>query len=52
MRKVKEITAEEENSRVVPLIPSSMFNVVKRDFIEPEPVGTIVIMASRITGYS
>ena len=50
MRPVREITAEEENFRVEksPILPGG---VIKRDPIEPEPVGTIVLMAFRVTGY-
>jgi hypothetical protein len=48
MRPVREITAEEENYRAVPMGP---FDVVRRDPVEPEPVGTIVLTAFRIVGY-
>lgn len=49
MRPVREITSEEENFRVQPI--GGGFQGVRRDPIEPEPVGTIVLMAFRITGY-
>lgn len=49
MRKVREITAEEENFRVEPA--RSRIGFIKRDPVEPEPVGTIVLMAFRVTGY-
>lgn len=44
MRKVREITAEAENFRVER-------HVIKRDPVEPEPVGTIVLLAFRVVGY-
>lgn len=44
MRPVKNITAEAENFRVER-------GFIKRDAVEPEPVGTIVMCAFRITGY-
>lgn len=52
MRPVREITAKEENWRTEPLISGqSRFQITKRDPVEPEPVGTIVMMAFRVTGY-
>jgi hypothetical protein len=51
MRPVREITAEEENFRVVPHPNSLNVRVIRRDSIEPEPVGTIVLCAFRIVGY-
>ena len=48
MRPVREITAEEENFRFE---PAGAFNVIRRDSVKPEPEGTIVLMAYRITGY-
>lgn len=50
MRPVREITAEEENFRTEPWIGGT-HRIVRRDFVEPEPVGTIVLMAFRVTGY-
>ena len=50
MRKVREITAEEENFRTEPWIGESI-RIVKKDPIEPEPVGTIVLFPFRIVGY-
>ena len=47
MRQVREIT--DDNCRIVSLNES--FDAIKRDYVEPEPVGTIVLMAFRITGY-
>ena len=48
MRPVREITKKEENARIE---PRGSFDVIKRDPVEPEPVGTIIMMAFRITGY-
>lgn len=49
MRPVRKITAEEENYRTVEFAPG-MFTS-KKDPVEPEPVGTIILCAFRITGY-
>lgn len=52
MRPIREISAEEENFRTEPMFGhTDRFQVVRRDPIEPEPVGTIILMAFRITGY-
>jgi hypothetical protein len=51
MRPVREITAEEENFRVEPYQDFPTVRVIRRDSIEPEPVGTIVLCAFRIVGY-
>lgn len=60
MRPVRHPTAEEENFRLEPMFsPEEIqanprlgdMSASKRDPIEPEPVGTIVLMAFRITGY-
>jgi len=48
MRPVREITADEENFRTE---RRGAFEVIRRDSVEPEPVGTIVLMAFRVTGY-
>lgn len=50
MRPVRKISAKEENIRLEP-IAGTHAALIKRDPIEPEPVGTIVLMAFRITGY-
>jgi hypothetical protein len=50
MRPSRKITPEEDNARLVP-IGNTGFESIKRDFVEPEPVGTIILMAFRITGY-
>jgi len=53
MRPVRSITTKEENFRTVELVPGDLrFLASRRDPIEPEPIGTILIMAFRITGYS
>ncbi|MBI2099644.1 hypothetical protein HYT45_04560 [Candidatus Uhrbacteria bacterium] len=50
MRPVREVTAEEENFRFEEhgTLPGG---VIRRDPVEPEPAGTIVLMAFRVTGY-
>lgn len=48
MRPAREITAEEERFRTE---RRGAFEVIRRDPIEPESVGTIVLMAFRIEGY-
>ena len=52
MRPVREVTAQEENFRCepVPGLPDR-FAFIRRDPIKPEPEGTIVLMAFRVTGY-
>ena len=52
MRPVREITSEEEKFRLenVPGRPDRI-TFIRRDPVEPEPVGTIVLLAFRITGY-
>ena len=49
MRPVREITAEEENFRIEPV--NGRIGFIKRNPVEPEPVGTIVLCAFRIVGY-
>ena len=51
MKKVREITADEENFRIEPDEAMPRIGFIKRDPIEPEPIGTIVIKAFRVTGY-
>lgn len=48
MRLIREITSEEENFRTVPNGP---FVTFKRDPVQPEPIGTIVLIPHRIVGY-
>jgi hypothetical protein len=48
MRPVREITAEEEDFR---LERNGPFRVIRRNPVEPEPIGTIVLCAFRIAGY-
>jgi hypothetical protein len=50
MRTVRKITAKEENFRTEPF--GGVGEIIKRDFVKPEPEGTIVLMAFRITGYN
>lgn len=51
MKKIREITAEEENFRLehIPGMPGS--GQVKRDAVEPVPVGTVIAMSFRVVGY-
>lgn len=53
LRPVREITAEEENFRTVPFFkaPGIDAHTSRRDPVEPESVGTIILMAFRVTGY-
>jgi hypothetical protein len=53
IRRVPEITAEQENRRTVPLASGSGFNMVtsRVDPVEPVPVGTYIAMVFRVTGY-
>jgi len=49
MRKIREITSKEENFRVVPLAPGAV--TTKCDPIQPEPIGTIILIPFKIIGY-
>jgi hypothetical protein len=51
LRHVREVTAEEENFRAEPMRGFPNISFCKRDPIEPEPIGTVILMAFRITGY-
>jgi len=53
MRRVPDITSEQENRRLVPLagFPGSSVFTSRADPIEPVPVGTYVAMVFRVTGY-
>lgn len=53
MRPVREITAEEENFRTEEFYRDEYktCSFIKRDPIEPEPIGTIILTAFRIIGY-
>ena len=55
LRPVRRVTAEEEDFRIETAVPGnpqlSHFGVIKRDMVKPEPEGTIVLMAFRVTGY-
>ena len=50
MRRIRRVEDAEENARLVP-IPGTQANLVMRDPVEPEPVGTVVLLPFRITGY-
>ena len=50
MRRVRGITAGEENFRTELFVGENM-RIIKRDFVKPEPEGTIILMAFRIMGY-
>ena len=50
MKPVPEITAEMENFRMEEVEGTNMA-IVRRDPVEPVPVGTIILMAFRVTGY-
>lgn len=53
MRLIREITAEEENFRMEPWLEGDgvRVDVIKRDPVEPEPVGTLVLLPFKIVGY-
>lgn len=48
MRTVREVTAEEENFRTEEV---GGFSLIRKDPVKPEPEGTIVLMAFRVSGY-
>jgi hypothetical protein len=49
MRRARKITAKEENFRTEPF--GGVSETIKRDFVKPEPEGTIILMTFRIVGY-
>ena len=53
MRRVREITAKEENFRTEPIGRDgpTQFITIRRDYIEPEQPGAYVALVFRITGY-
>lgn len=53
MRLIREITSEEENFRMEPWLEGDgvRVDVIKRDPVEPEPVGTLVLLPFKIVGY-
>lgn len=53
MRRVREVTADEENFRLVPMagVDSPRIMVAERDPVRPEPVGTLLLVPMRIVGY-
>ena len=48
MRQVRKITASEEGFR---LEQKGSFMVPRRDPVEPEPIGTVVLLPFKIAGY-
>lgn len=51
MRPVYEVTAEQEGFRLRPIPGAVGCQEIVRDPVQPEPVGTIVLRAFRVTGY-
>jgi hypothetical protein len=53
IRRVPEITAEQQNARLEPLaeVPGSRMMMFRKDPVEPVPVGTLVARIFRVTGY-
>lgn len=54
MRLIREITAEEENFRLEPWFDfpgGGGARIIRRDPVEPEPVGTLLLVPMRIVGY-
>lgn len=51
MKFIREISAEEENARVVPLVPGTNMLTIKCDPVKPVPEGTIIAMMFRVIGY-
>lgn len=49
MRRIRKVTAEEEKFRMVPV--GGDFAVIRRDPVEPEPIGTIILVPMRVVGY-
>jgi len=49
IRPIREITAQEENFRLEPA--GENVKVIKRDPVEPVPVGSLVVMLFQVTGY-
>jgi len=49
IRKIKEISSEDENFRTEQ--NEQGFNVIRRDPVEPVPVGTLVVKVFRVVGY-
>lgn len=50
MRSIREVTAEEENFRTEPFVGSNC-RIIRRDFVKPEPEGTIILLPFKIVGY-
>lgn len=50
LRPVRTISAEEENFRVE-VVGEMRPPVIRRDPVEPEPIGTYVVQVFRVSGY-
>lgn len=48
MRRIREVTAEEENFRLEGV---QGCKVIRRDPVEAEPVGTVILVPMRVMGY-
>lgn len=51
MRRVREISAEEENFRAEADEVNPNIGFIRRNPVKPEPEGTLVLVAFRIAGY-
>lgn len=51
IRRVPEITAGQENARLVPFVPGTQVFTLKKDPVEPVPPGTLVALIFRVEGY-
>lgn len=49
IRRIKPIAATEENFRVEPVAPGMA--TIRRDSVEPVPIGTLVVKVFRVVGY-
>lgn len=50
MRLIRKVTSDEENFRLEP-VANSRLALIRRDPIEPEPVGTLLLIPFRVVGY-
>jgi hypothetical protein len=51
IRLMPETTAEQENFRVEPVVGIPHMSTIKRDPVQPVPVGTYVAKIFRVSGY-
>jgi hypothetical protein len=53
MRRIRKISAEEENFRTeaLTLWRAPSINVIRRDPVQPEPIGTTLLIPMRVIGY-